>query len=187
MPPKPKFSREKIIDTAYEMVRKWGEDILSARNLAAELGCSTAPIFTVFSSVEEVEREVAGKATALYREYLDRGLSQPLPFKGAGLAYIKFAKDEPQLFKLLFMRGDMGEGITNYMPAGDEEPLVRGALKSSHGVEDGAARKIYNHLSVYVHGFATMFAEGRCIFSDVEVEQMVSEVFRALAKGEAVV
>ena len=183
MPPKAKYTKEQITDVAYEMVRKYGEEILSARNLAAELGTSTAPIFTAFASVEEIRRAVAERAYRLYGNYLREGLRQTPPFKGTGLKYIQFAKDEPQLFKLLFMRSDETEDVSHYFPSKDEnEPLVRGALEESHGMSEEKARKLYNHLSVYAHGLAVLYAQGRCVFTDEDVNRMLSEVFLALSK-----
>ena len=182
MPPKAKYTAEEIIDTAYEMVRRHGEGIISARNLAAELGTSTSPIFAAFDSIDEVGAAVARRARDLYKSYLDEGLAQTPAFKGAGLKYIQFAKDEPELFKLLFMRKGPDEP-THYMPAEFEfEAQVRSVVKQSHGIGESEAKRIYNHLSVYVHGLAVLFAQGNCIFSDEDVSQMLTEVFVALKK-----
>ena len=182
MPPKPKYTKDEIINAAYEMVRQLGEESLSARNLAARLGCSTAPLFTAFSSVEELMGRVKEKAYALYMEYIERGLSMTPAFKGSGLMYIKYAKDEPKLFKMLFMGKGAETEATHYMPAGADEPLVRGAVEQRYSMDTESARWLYNHLSVYVHGLAVMFAEGRCVFSDEDVDRMLSEVFLALKK-----
>jgi len=185
MPPKAKYTKEEIVDIAYEAVRQYGEDFLSARNLASRLGTSTAPIFTAFSSIEEVTRAVADKAKALYNSYISEGLSGELPFKGAGLKYIQFAKDEPQLFRMLFMRDETGEPFSHYFPSEDEnESDVRGALERSYHIGEDRAKKIYNHLSVYAHGIAVLYAQGRCIFTDEDVNAMLTEVFSALTKGE---
>ena len=182
MPPKAKYTKEQIINAAYEMVRKYGEDMLSARNLAAELSTSTSPIFAVFNSIEEVQKSVRAKALELYKSYLDEGLSQDPAFKGAGIKYIQFAKDEPELFKLLFMKSGVDEP-TSYLPAHFEfEGQVRGALKETHKMNDPDSMRIYNHLSVYTHGLAVLFAQGNCIFSDEDVNNMLSEVFFALKK-----
>lgn len=176
MPKKLKLTKDEIADVAFSMVRKHGEQILSARNLAEELGMSTAPIFTAFSGIGEVMNEVVARAKALYTSYLLKGLEMTPPFKGAGLKYIQFAKDEPQLFKLLFMRG--GGEVTHYFPGGDEnEPIVLEKVKNGYGIDTESARKIYNHLSVYVHGLAVMFAQGGCVFSDDDISRMLSEIF----------
>ncbi len=183
MPPKAKYTKEEMTEIAYELVRRQGKEAISARHLAAELNTSTAPIFTAFGTIEELERAVVEKAKRRYREYLEEGLAAELPFKGAGLQYIRFAKEEPNLFKLLFM-SENGGAITHYMPAEDEnEPLVRGTVERSYGINEEQAKRLYNHLSVYVHGIAVMYAQGNCMFTDEDVNNMLSEIFKALTGG----
>ena len=185
MPPRAKYTKEQIRDAAYEMVRKEGFGKLSARNLAAELGMSTAPIFTAFSGIDELQKEVHNKAWNLYCDYFNRGMEAPIPFKGAGLMYIKFAKEEPNLFKMLFMNGNGEVPLTHYFPSGDKvnEPVVRENVKNSYGLNEEKAKKLYNHLSVYVHGIAVMEAQGNCVFTDEDINLMISEVFKSLING----
>ena len=184
MPPKAKYTREQIIDTAYSMVRKHGRDFLTARSLASELGTSTAPIFTAFESIDDVYSEVVAKAKLLYSRYHEEGLLYNPPFKGAGLKYIQFAKDEPELFKLLFMSGEESE-LLHYAPAQYEyEGVVRGVVKDNYGLDDEKAKRLYNHMTVYTHGLAVLFAQGYCIFSDEDVSRMLSEIFSALSKED---
>jgi AcrR family transcriptional regulator len=185
MPPKARYSKEQIVDVAFAMVRKYGEGILSARNIAAELGCSTAPIFTAFSSIEELRAAVFERAYATYEEYVHDAAIETPAFKSAGLKYIRFAKDEPELFKIIFMSTDDEDTDKHYFPwryRGERE--IREGLEESYGYETQRAMKIYNHMSVYSHGLATLYAQGNCVFSDEDVDEMLSEVFLALAKGE---
>ena len=182
MPPKARYTKEQITDVAYGMVRKYGSDMISARNLAAELGTSTSPIFAAFESIDEVLSAVEKKAERLYVSYLSEGLAQLPAFKGAGLKYIQFAKDEPELFKFLFMRPGSDEP-SHYLPAGFKfEPTVRSAVGSVYQIDPDKAKWVYNHLSVYTHGLAVLFAQGNCVFTDEDVSRMLSEVFMALTK-----
>ena len=104
MPPKAKFKKEEIIAAAMEIAKRDGFDALTARALAAELGSSPRPIFTVFESMEEVQAEVKAAATKLYERYEDEEMSGAQAFKGSGVGYIRFAAEQPKLFQLLFMR-----------------------------------------------------------------------------------
>ena len=104
MPPKPKVTKESIVNAAFEILRKEGIDKINARAVCERLNCSTQPIFWHFKNMEELKDETIRKAKDLYNEYIQTALKEPLPFKAAGLAYIKFAKDEPLLFSLLFMK-----------------------------------------------------------------------------------
>ena len=103
MPPKVKFSKQEIVDAAVRVARDKGIDGVTAREIAAELGVSTRPIFTYFDTMDEVKVEVFQTAKELYRAYVERGLAGPIPFLGVGQQYIRFAHDEPELYKLLFL------------------------------------------------------------------------------------
>ena len=103
MPPKVKFQKEAIVAAALEVVRKKGIEAVTAREVAAELGVSPRPIFTWFTSMEQLMVEAYAMAKKRYREYIEMGLKGPVPFLGVGQQYICFAKEEPELYKLLFL------------------------------------------------------------------------------------
>ena len=179
MPPKVKYTKEEIGDAAYSLVREEGIEALSARSLANSLGISTAPIFTAYRNIDEVKEYVIDKAKEKYQEYSERGLGEKIAFKGAGMEYIKFAKDEPRLFKLLFMTYPIKNRF--YIPEGSyNESKIKGIVESEYGMSEPVAMRIYNHMSVYTHGLAVFFAEGQCDFSDEEVSRMLSEEFFAM-------
>ena len=90
MPPKAKFTKKEIVQAALEIVRADGISSLTARALGLKLGSSSRPIFTVFTSMDEVLQEVEEAAKILYREYIQRGLQDTPAFKGVGTEYIMF-------------------------------------------------------------------------------------------------
>ena len=53
MPPKPKFTKDEIINAAFEIVRTRGEHALTAREVGKYLKTSSSPIFTVFNDMED--------------------------------------------------------------------------------------------------------------------------------------
>ncbi|MBE6948814.1 MAG: TetR/AcrR family transcriptional regulator [Ruminococcaceae bacterium] len=187
MPPKAKFTKEQIVDAALAIVRKSGKNALSARTLAARLGTSPQPIFLHFQNMEELFCGVLDAAKLKYKHYVEEGLAETLPFKGAGMKYIQFAKDEPELFKLLFMSGDREAELSHFFPENDDNsPVVLSALKSFYGLTEEKAKRIYNHISVYTHGLAILFVQGRRVFSMEEVSGMLTEIFMALMKSEGI-
>ena len=103
MPPKAKFTKAEIIEAALNIVRADGYEALTSRALGTYLGSSARPIFTVFKNMEEVQQDMIKSAKALYKEYVNKGLTTETPFKGVGTQYILFAVNEPKLFQLLFM------------------------------------------------------------------------------------
>ena len=105
MPPKVKITKDEILKAALGIVRKGGALALNARALADALGCSTQPVFSNYPGMDELRADVDRAAYELYREYLSSGAkrSDVPKYKAFGLAYIEFAKEEPELFRLLFM------------------------------------------------------------------------------------
>ena len=103
MPPRPKVTREQIVNGALALVRRGGEAALTAKALAAELSCSTQPIFWHYSGMDEIRSQVCEQALRLFDRFIRSGGENVSPYKAIGLNYIRFAEEEKELFKLLFM------------------------------------------------------------------------------------
>ncbi len=98
MPPKFKFTKEEIIDSAFKIVRHKGWGSLSTRSLASELGSSSRPIYSFFSSITELEEEIVKKAVDLLHKYMIRKRTGD-PWLDHGLGYVMFALKEKHLFR----------------------------------------------------------------------------------------
>jgi AcrR family transcriptional regulator len=185
MPPKAKFTKEQITQTALDIIRENGTDSLTARALADKLGSSACPIFTVFKNMEEVQQSVMEKAKALYKEYVDRGLAEVPAFKGVGTQYIHFAINEPNLFQLLFMTEQTSisdiEGVLPMIEESYEEILA--SITGLYGVESHVAARLYRHLWIYTHGIATLCVTKMCRFTGEEISAMMTEIFTSLLKN----
>ena len=171
MPPKAKFSREEIIDAAINIVREDGFDALTSRALGTKLGSSARPIFTVFQQK--------------YREYISKGLSQDLAFKGVGMEYILFSINEPKLFQLLFMTEQSQiPDLTGVLPLIDDsyEQILR-SIQSGYEIDKSSAEILYRHLWIYTHGIATLCATNMCRFTDEEVSSMIRQVCISILKS----
>ena len=156
MPPRLKVTREDIIAAALDIVRKNGENALNARSIASQLGCSTQPIFSNFDSMEELETTVIDAAYEQYWLFLeDEAKSEKYPkYKALGMAYIRFAREERELFKLLFMRDRTGEVIS---PSADFEEAVR-MMMNANGMTKDKATLMHLEMWTCVHGIGVMFA-----------------------------
>lgn len=182
MPPAAKFTRGEIAQAALAIVRRDGPGALTARSLATELKSSPRPIFTVFESVDDVRRAVLDAARELYASYVSRGLAEDPPFKGAGLQYIRFAAEEPMLFRLLFLSPkEPPVPIYGVLPAMDENyERILDSLTDYYGLTREEGEALYGHLGVYSHGLATLIASKLAEFAPDEISRRLTEVFTGL-------
>lgn len=181
MAPKVKTTREDIIKTAVEMVKTTGADVLGARAVARVLGCSTQPIFSNFETMDELRLAVVEEADRLCREYMKREMESGKypPYKATGMAYIRFAKEEKELFKLLYMRDRANEKIPETTEFENEiEAMVQG----NTGLSGQDVKLFHLEMWAYVHGIATMFAT-RFLDLDWElVSKMLTDSYQGLKK-----
>lgn len=179
MPPKFKFTREEIVTEALNLTRESGLDAVTSRGLAARLGASAKPIFGLFKNMEEVHRAVFLSAYELYQSYLQEDMSKGEypPYKASGMAYIRFARDERELFKLLFMRDRSQESIEE-----DKEQIrpLLDLIKQNLGLNEENAYLFHLEMWVYVHGIATMIATSYLDWEDKFISKIITDAYTGL-------
>lgn len=173
MPPKPRVTREELANAAFGLVRKEGEHALTAKTLARAAGCSTQPIFWYFSGMGEVVNEVRARAKETFAKRLREKREGVNPFKTVGLNYIAFAREETNLFKMLYMSGTAEPDLL----ADENTPFAVDVIVREKGISQADARRVFRELWLFSHGIATMEATGTARFSDEEVEEMLSDVY----------
>ena len=179
MPPKFKFKGEEMITAALQLTRKKGAGGLTARALADELGCSVKPIFGLFKNMEEVGQAVLAAAHDLYAGYIreDMAKGQYPPYKASGIAYIRFAGEEKELFKLLFMRDRSHETVGENRD--EVRPLLE-LIEHNLGISEDEAYTFHLELWLFVHGIATMIATGYIEWDEAFISNALSDVYMGL-------
>ena len=181
MPPKGRVTKEEIVDAAVAVVRKLGVEALGARTVAIALACSTQPVFSNFATMDELRLAVVAKAEELCGEYIRREVeSGAYPaYKASGMAYIRFAKEEKELFKLLYMRDRRSETPPESDTLGERMTAV---VRGNTGLTDEAAKLFHLVMWAFVQGFATMLVTG---FVDLDwelISRMLTDAYQGLRK-----
>ena len=183
MPPKVKFQKEEIVQAALNVARKKGIDAVTAREVAAELHVSPRPIFTWFDTMDQLRSDVYDKAKAVYQSYLERGLSAPIPFLGVGQQYILFAKEEPELYRLLFLtKPDCVIGGAMESLALSQE-LVRDSLMRIYHMDAYTADCYFRDVWLIAFSFATLIVTDDSPYTDEEINRIFSEVSLSVCKA----
>ena len=178
MPPRVKITQENIIKTAVELVRMHGAQALNARGVAAALNCSTQPIFSNFASMDDLLAATVGAAYGVYQDFIKRELeSGKYPqYKAFGMAYIRFAKEEKELFKLLFMCDTTRQSFT---PTQDFDASVSMIMRMN-GMDKATAELLHLEMWVCVHGIATIHATSFLSLEWDLVERMLTDVYQGI-------
>lgn len=182
MPPKPKFTREEVIEAALKIAADKGMKALTSRELGKALGSSARPIFTLFKNMNEVFSEVRKAALLRFNNYAKKAESFTPVFKQVGLQMILFATEQPKLYRLLFM-SENSEARTFediFATLGDVAVLCIEVIQRDYDLSYEDAMLLFRHTWIYTYGVGALIATGTCHFNPDEIQDMLSREFVAM-------
>ena len=183
MPPKVKYQKEEIIEAAVNITREKGINAVTAREVGAALGVSSRPLFTYFESVDELKREVYHYAKSMYKECVEIGLTMKIPALGVGQQYIRFAKEEPELYKYLFISPPEGVKGGAMEEMRISQDLVRESVMRIYNMDAATADKFFRDLWLVAYSFTTLIVTGECPYDDNEISALLTEFSVSICKA----
>ena len=176
MPPKQRITREMILERSFEMFCREGMEVVNARSVAKALNCSTQPIFSYFSGMEDLKTALEQKAKELFENALKVEDQPGDPVVNIGCAYTRFAAEQPCLFTHLFML-NKDDPLYPFMNEEARKDLVEREAKYLDLPYEMAAR-VYVQMSIYIHGLAAVRAAHKAEFTPERMETLVKEAHK---------
>lgn len=181
MPPTVRFTRDAVLHAACQLMRREGMEALNARAIAKELGGSTQPIFRLFTNMEDLHRELILYVARQFQAHAEADMAQSdSPYIQLCTTYLLYGRDEPELFKLLFMRDRVSEGQYSDQTNFD---LVFNIIKKETPLDDETALRFFERTWLFIHGLAVCIATKYITCQDERyLISMVREAYNAAVK-----
>lgn len=179
MPAKAKVTKEMIIDAAFAVARETGAENINARIVSEKLNCSTQPVMYHFATIAELKRAVYAKADRYHSEYLM--VLRP-PSNGAvlgiGLNYIRFALEEPHLFRFLF-QSDFFDGTTlpELLDAEELTPVLS-AMQETLGIGMEQTKEVFLTIFLFAHGYASIISNNSLKYDEELINSHLEQAYR---------
>lgn len=189
---RPLLHREAIVAAARELIVADGLEALSLRRLAARLGVTAPALYAHVRDKQDLLRAVAeGEFDALLDRFDQITATDPVErIKAQGRAYVQHARENPQLFRVMFLFPPELTPAT--MPEGIELPGATRAFEVAAASVEGAiaAGAIVSDDPLLValtlwsgtHGVATVLQLGFGLPPELE-DAMIDEVTDRLLVG----
>lgn len=173
------FTKDEILKAALDLTRENGIAAVSARSLGEKLGTSSRPIFSYFENMAGVQNGIIEMALDMYRSYLKKDMSAGKypPYKASGMAYIRFAREEKELFKLLFMCDRTGDDKGRLS---DEANMLIELICKQVNISKEKALLFYLEMWAYVHGIATMIVTGFYDWNEALCSETLTDMYQGL-------
>lgn len=177
MAPKVKITRDMVVDAAVAVVRELGHENINARSVAERLGCSTQPVMTHFPTIDALRRAAYAKLDCMHTEFLLRPAPEADPLLAIGLNYLRFAVEEPRLFRFLFQSGYAAEGSVSEMIDAEALRPVLEAMQAGLGLDAEKTRDVFVTLGLFTHGYASILANHTMTFDETLAAARLERAF----------
>ena len=175
MPRQPQFSKNDIVAAGLRIVRASGFEAVSARALGKELGTSSSPMFTMFKDMNEVMNAIRTAAENAFIARME-GVTDYFPaFKEFGLRFVAFAKEDSNVFQMLFLGKDSRPEIA--------ESIARKCLDSveqGYGLNKKQADLLFWQMWPVACGIASLCVHHPEDFPDEDVSKTLSYHFAGI-------
>ena len=178
MPPRARITEEMVVDAAFEVARADGEANVNARTIAKRLRCSTQPVMYHFAKIEDLKRAVYERTGRYHTEYLMDIAPNRNIMLGIGLNYIRFAVEEPNLFRFLFQSGYAAQNSLPEMVDSEELSPVNQAMQKAMGFDMKQTKEVFITLAMFVHGYAGIIANNNFVYDEGVVAEHLKRVYR---------
>ncbi|SOC40860.1 TetR/AcrR family transcriptional regulator [Ureibacillus acetophenoni] len=177
MPPKKKFTKEQIIDAAFEIAKNEGLSNITIRKVAEHLGSSIAPIYVNFKTIDELIEAVMQKVNELSFEMLGE-VNSGTPFLDIGIASLRFARDYPVLFQdFVFSQNKINHNYDENMGASLIEQMKGDEDLKGFSTEE--LMTIFMKMRIFTTGLSIMVAGG--MLPEEFNEEMGIELMKSMA------
>lgn len=178
MPPKPKITKDMVIDAAFAIASDTGAEQINARTVSERLHCSTQPVMYHFATIEELKKTVYAKADQYHTEYLMNltGSKEDILLT-IGLNYIRFAVNEPHLFRFLFQSGYAVENSLLEMIDAEGLAPVISAMQEAMHMSLSQTKDIFVTLAMFVHGYASIIANNSLEYDENLIKLHLERVY----------
>ena len=96
------------------------------------------------------------------------------PFVSLGINYIRFAKKEQNIFRLLFLSGNKNHTLYELIN-GNENAFVMKEIKKIPNLNMDNVELIFTKVFIFMHGMAGMTITGEFDLTDKEAEDMLKD------------
>ena len=176
-----KITKDMILEAAFDIVREKGLEEVSNRSIAKRLECSIRPIYYQFNNSDELKKELYTKIEKYFYKYIMDNMIDNIPYyRQVGINYIKFAREEKNFFKILFM------SKSDYLPEGfvskseDDFKEISKLIKMSTKLNDDDIKSFHIKMWMFTHGIATLLATDTVLFTEEQISNLLSSQFQAL-------
>lgn len=194
MSPRVQIPKEKILETALQLLIRDGYEAITIKAVAKELGTSTQPISWTFGNMENFRTALAEYALAYANQKMHSDSYDSMEAYGkVGTGYVDMAYDEPNLIRFLRLDEKRLQGSGGLGGSFNEKAKAdrRKAFAGQYGCTEEEAEKFMLNMMIYTQGLVSMILAGGINIAREDAHQLLHKMagmmIRSFAKEKSMI
>lgn len=174
MPPKQRITREMILQSAFTMFVNEGMAVVNARSVAKALGCSTQPIFSYFTGMQDLKDALDEKAQEMYADKVASLAESENWLVDICQEHVRFACMYPHVY--MHLCASVREDLSRLDAYSALFAALVNHVQQKEGVSEEIARTIVDEVGIYANGLINrLLIKG---MGDADVSGRIADVYR---------
>ena len=168
-----KFSKEIVMNKMVEYIRVNGIQSFNVRDVAKYIGCSTGPLFRLYSNTDELKKDLKKYLHDDYDNFIAKYINKEDYMFTISYAYALYAKEMPNIFKTLFFTEIAGTRTLEEVVNSSWNRETIECMTKQYGISLKNAEKIYIDVRFFTHGLATQICAKSISVTNEEINRLI--------------
>lgn len=179
MVPKQRITKEMVVDAAFDIIRKEGLTSMTVKNIASKLNCSVQPIYSYCTNMDGLKHEVFLKTLDFVQNFMKQNINPKDFFRSTGLAYMKFAKEEPNLFQIFVLSERENIASFDDFYNANAHPQIAQLIARDLNVTVEKARELHLNMLIFNTGISMIQISSKPGIPDDELCNSLDKAYEA--------
>ncbi len=174
------FTKEQILEKAKEFIKENGFEQMNARTLCKYIGCSTQPLFKNFENMSDFKKSLKKYLHDYYDDFIYKIVDKSDYLFTISYAYALFSKNEPKVFKALFMTELAGTRTIDEVLSSSWNIETIESIPKQYNLSIEQARNLYRDVRFFTHGLSCQVACNSIDVTEKEIYVLIGNIIKKL-------
>lgn len=156
--PKQRITKEMVVHAAFEIARNSGMEQVMVKNIADKIGCSVQPIYSYCKNMDGLRQDVIEQTNRFIQEYVAAHIDRDDLFRSTGKSYIRFAQEEPHLFRIFILHQRKGISSLDDLYESETNPHIAEVIAGDLHISVAQAKQLHLNMLIYTIGIGAIFS-----------------------------
>jgi len=181
MPPKQRFNKTTILETALKITRESGFEAVNARSLAAGLNCSTAPVYSYYANMDDLKTELYDYAVDQFMDTLCSQKDMPDFLERVCQTIIHTASQDSNMFRFIYLsQNSYEEGLYDFLMKHEAHRLILARLRADHNFSFEQGCDVFYKIWFLVFGISALLSANKIDTPEEEILTLVREAIHSI-------